>query len=337
MNPWLKKSSASLLLGLLLPSMALASDDWTWTTEPTPGTENEIAIDPDSETNPSYSNGTLSTEILLSEIMPDPEGTDTETEWIELYNMGTVDVDLGNWSLDDEEGGSQPYTFPAGTRIEAQDFLVVTRADSNLALNNDADEVRLFDFEGTLQDSVNYESAPEAQSYARISFESSAPVAERGGWLTFWIPTASAKEIPAEMKNLPWSWTEDVTQGTLNPLYQWIEGTITELLPFENKIMIDGAQGPFALSLEKLNMDETLKAIVFQPGNAVKGYASATQNHTLELKKIESYELLASPSSSFNALKTGLLMVSLVGIGAVAWWHHKKAQSERIAPPQTMH
>lgn len=321
------------MFGLLLPSIALASDEWTWTTEPTPGTENEIAIDPEEEAVPSYSNGDLSSDILLSEIMPDPEGTDTETEWIEIYNLGTTDIDLGNWSLDDEEEGSQAYVFPAGTLIEAQDFLVISRIDSDLALNNDADEVRLFDFEGTLQDSVAYESAPEAQSYARISFES-GQTAERRSWLAGWIPTASAKEVPKELKNLPWSWTEDVTQGTLNPVYEWVEGTIAELLPFENSVVVETPNGSFTLSLEKLTIDEALKTLIFQPGNQLKGYASQTPEQTLALKSIESYELLSyEQNSSFNIKKIVFLSASLLMMSAAGVWHTRKQKNATASMP----
>ncbi|OIO52017.1 hypothetical protein AUJ78_01875 [Candidatus Peregrinibacteria bacterium CG1_02_41_10] len=106
-------------------------------------------------------------EIYLSEIMPSPVGADETGEWIELYNAENHWVDLGCFILDDKEGGSSPYKIPARVGIPARGFLVLTRPETGLALNNNGDEVRLFNPLNILLDSVKYEKAYEGKSYGR--------------------------------------------------------------------------------------------------------------------------------------------------------------------------
>lgn len=315
-----------LFLMLAITQSAFASDGWEWTIDPTPGSENSIVSESEEDAESTYSDGTLSTDILLSEIMPDPEGSDTDAEWIELYNASTENVDLGNWTLDDEEGGSDPYVFSAGSVIEAQDFLVVYRVDSDLALNNDADEVRLYDFENTLQDSASYENAPEGQSYARISLES--PTASRG-WLAQWIPTAQAEDLGIAWKEVPWEWTTEITQGALNPIYYWLKGTVKATEPFENKIQLDQGDGIIELSLEKLSLQDELKTMIFQPGNTVSGYGTPAKGQGFELRTLETYEIVTSAESAarFSKLKIMLILLILSGLGAIAW-HTKKTNSK---------
>lgn len=37
--------------------------------------------------------------VIITEFLPDPNGTDTFGEWFELYNPGTTDIDLSGWSI----------------------------------------------------------------------------------------------------------------------------------------------------------------------------------------------------------------------------------------------
>jgi len=107
-----------------------------------------------------------SDDIRINEFLPNPEGSDTENEWIELYNNSSSEVDISGWIIDDEEGGSTPHTFPQGTKITAQGYLVIYRSESNIALNNNGDEVRLFHPDGNLVDQVSFsESVKEDFSY----------------------------------------------------------------------------------------------------------------------------------------------------------------------------
>jgi len=107
--------------------------------------------------------------IIINEFLPNPVGEDSEGEWIELYNSGKVEIDMLNWQLDDAPGGSKAYQFSDNVIIKPSSYYLVNREDSSLALNNGTDEVRLFDYLGTMVDSVAYSGAKEGLSYARDS------------------------------------------------------------------------------------------------------------------------------------------------------------------------
>lgn len=106
--------------------------------------------------------------VVINEILPNPEGSD-EAEWIELYNSGDVPVSLLDWILDDGEGGSSPYRIDEDLQIEAKSYLLLERTETGIALNNNADAVRLYDSSGRLADKTEYSKASEGESWARRS------------------------------------------------------------------------------------------------------------------------------------------------------------------------
>lgn len=113
--------------------------------------------------SPSYSDS-----IVISEFLPDPTGSDTTSEFIELQNTGSAAVNVGGWKLDDADGGSSPYTIPTDTRISGGGYLSFSRSETKVALNNTGDSVRLLSPDGKVKASVTYGSeADEGQSYNR--------------------------------------------------------------------------------------------------------------------------------------------------------------------------
>jgi len=154
---------------------------WRWTTTPTPGAENVLTVeeeeapasgptmedDATDETTDEPADISTPIAVLLSEVLPNPVGNDADGEWIELYNPSGVAADLSGWILDDGEGGSSQFVFAEGTSVPAGGYLVITRAESKLALNNDTDSVRLSDPDGTLADLAEYADAKEGEAFAR--------------------------------------------------------------------------------------------------------------------------------------------------------------------------
>jgi len=104
--------------------------------------------------------------IRLSEFVPNPVGSDA-AEWIELYNTGETEVNISGWLLDDEEGGSKPFHFPANSKIGSKQYQVWSKMATKLALNNDSDKVRLLDPQGLVLDAVEYSGGKEGQSYIK--------------------------------------------------------------------------------------------------------------------------------------------------------------------------
>jgi len=82
--------------------------------------------------------------IKITEVFPNPEGQDGNKEWIELTNFGNTPIDITNYLLDDEEGGSKPYKISNGTILQPNQSNLFRKTQTNLNLNNDGDTVRLF-------------------------------------------------------------------------------------------------------------------------------------------------------------------------------------------------
>lgn len=123
----------------------------------------------------------FSDKVILSEILPDPDGLDKDGEWIEIYNGGDKKVNLKSWMLDDKiDGGARPHVFADDAFIEAKSFLVVPRSKSKIVLANAGGEVNLLWHNGKNLSKVSYGAAKEGQSYALIS----------GAWQ--WTETPSA-------------------------------------------------------------------------------------------------------------------------------------------------
>ena len=129
------------------------------TAPPTTNSEKNETPEPVFKKQLSYSNN-----IEISEVLPNPEGKDAGQEWIELYNNSNEDIDLTNWQLDDEEGGSKAYTFKNKV-IKAYSYLVIYDSESKLKLNNSEESVRLIDPNGVVKQEAYFEKSIEGSSY----------------------------------------------------------------------------------------------------------------------------------------------------------------------------
>lgn len=104
--------------------------------------------------------------IIINEFLPDPEGSDSDNEWIELKNPTDQIAILDGWALDDAEGGSKPFALD-GYKIQPESFLIIKSSENKIALNNTNDEVRLMDYHGNVIDKVAYEKTNSGKSIAR--------------------------------------------------------------------------------------------------------------------------------------------------------------------------
>jgi PKD repeat protein len=113
-------------------------------------------------TDYDYSEG-----ILINELMANVAGSDSEGEWIELVNAGDKEVDLSGWQITDTKTS---YYFTESVLLGAGEYLVITRADSKITLNNSAESILLIDPAGKVVNGVEYAKAPEDFSFARKDF-----------------------------------------------------------------------------------------------------------------------------------------------------------------------
>jgi hypothetical protein len=146
------------------------SSNWKTFSSPSP---TDILCEPPSNPppNPSSSN------IVLSEFMPNPDGGD---EWAEVYNPNNFEVDAGGWKIDDIEGGSSPYSIPTGTKIAAQAYAVFS---FSAKLNNSGDSIRLLDPGSAVVESYSFGETAKGVAFAKDS---------SGNWQATTTPTPGA-------------------------------------------------------------------------------------------------------------------------------------------------
>ncbi|HID35483.1 MAG TPA: hypothetical protein EYP25_13135, partial [Anaerolineae bacterium] len=136
--------------------------------------------------------------ITLNEFLPAPKAMDFNgdgeanllDEYIELYNPNSFSVGLAGWALDDRaDGGSRPWKLPPDMVIPARGFLLFFRADTRIALNNEADSVRLLAPDGLEVDAFTYTDTAADTPWARV--EDGV-----GGWTMLYPPSPGGPNIP---------------------------------------------------------------------------------------------------------------------------------------------
>ena len=80
--------------------------------------------------------------MIISELLPNPVGKDTEGEWIKLFNDGNKVVDLSGWRLEDTAG--KKFIFQT-QKIEPSQFLILDYKTTKISLNNDGEVLLLYD------------------------------------------------------------------------------------------------------------------------------------------------------------------------------------------------
>ncbi len=141
--------------------------------------------------------------VVLNEILP------RGAEFIELYNPTGAALDLSGWRLDDNAGGTSPYTLPGGTVIGPGAFLVFTQAVTGVGLNDDGDTARLLRPDDSVVDAVSYGPAPAAGfSLARVP--------DGGAWNERCLPSPG---LPNQAAPLP-----EQVAASIGEFRQWPDG-----------------------------------------------------------------------------------------------------------------
>ncbi|OQX95910.1 hypothetical protein B6I21_02890 [candidate division KSB1 bacterium 4572_119] len=130
--------------------------------------------------------------LAINEIMYSPQSG--QPEWIEVYNPQTLSVDLQGWMISDSDSATAKVISETQLKIPANSYLVLS-ADSLLldiydirdamlitipgwqSLNNENDEIYLFDGNKNIIDNVNYFDfwgGDRGVSLERINFELSS-------------------------------------------------------------------------------------------------------------------------------------------------------------------
>lgn len=156
-------------------------------TQPTPSPpQNNTAAPPPPVSQNSQTQTeqiAYSTFLRLSELLPNPKGLDSESEFIEIENTGNAKADLSGWKIRDDSG----KTLNLQGSINKNEFIAFN--DKGM-LNNDGDTVELLDPAGNRHDGVVYGKTSEGLALART--------ADSGQWQWTFSPTPNSANIFAD-------------------------------------------------------------------------------------------------------------------------------------------
>jgi len=118
------------------------------------------------------------TNLEIREFLPDPIGNDNapmpDGEWLEIYNLGSSQMDLENLTLYDNIGSEPDISISDSntlnnTLIDANGYLIVYMNGRNGFLNNEGfEKIRLYK-EDYLIDEVSYDGSKEDLSWSKVN------------------------------------------------------------------------------------------------------------------------------------------------------------------------
>jgi hypothetical protein len=107
--------------------------------------------------------------LIITEILPNVEGSDTGKEFIELYNTTDQVIDLANYALWYGPQLDQVASFPAGVIIQPRSYISFTNSEMNFSLLNSSSSVQLTTVAGTVIDSPPaYENPKDGIAWALV-------------------------------------------------------------------------------------------------------------------------------------------------------------------------
>ncbi len=137
------------------------------TTEQGPTTQSNISLPPVvSQPVAVTLQPSNPTTLKITSLYPNTTGNDAEEEFIAITNTGTENVNLKDWSLKDASG--KTYMFDTELVLAPNAQTEVNRAQTNITLNDDAEEISLFAPDNSLIDNVKYADAPNGETYKWI-------------------------------------------------------------------------------------------------------------------------------------------------------------------------
>jgi hypothetical protein len=122
---------------------------------------------PNTKTIPADDIGLAAPQI--SELLPNPAEpqTDSEDEFVELYNSNNASFDLSGFKIEVGSSTKHDYTFPDGTIIPAKSFRAFFSEDTSLSLSNSGGQAWLLDPAGNVISQTDpYGTAKDGQTWA---------------------------------------------------------------------------------------------------------------------------------------------------------------------------
>ncbi|MEK9170334.1 MAG: lamin tail domain-containing protein [Patescibacteria group bacterium] len=103
--------------------------------------------------------------MIIKEFLPNPVGKDADGEYIKIFNDGDKAVILNGWSVKDASG----KTFSLSGSLDGGKELSLPYLQTKISLNNNGEQIFLYDSAGKLVDELSYSGqAEEGKIIARI-------------------------------------------------------------------------------------------------------------------------------------------------------------------------
>lgn len=107
--------------------------------------------------------------IKITELLPNPDGSDDDNEFIEFFNPNDSEIDLANYIFYVGADNTKSYSFPIGSLIGPKQYLAFSNDGIKYTLVNTAGSARLSSIDGGLIDEAsNYENAKDGMAWALI-------------------------------------------------------------------------------------------------------------------------------------------------------------------------
>ncbi len=249
--------------------------------------------------------------IQITEIYPSPNKE--EYEWFEITNTSDTAINLQNWIVDDEEGGSKPKRLP-NIIVDSNDATIINLKELKVNLNNDNDSIRLFQSDGTTVSEQEYSSSQKGKSYALIAID--------------------------QQEN--WQWTDSPTPGEKNPNLTTIEITVETKPQFKDNYFFTAISTDQKTILVQFTEDiikGPLAQQIFTPNTllTVVGelkQAPPNQNNVENILTLYNYETMTNSAQPDNwpFIITIVTIITLFGISYFVlkkWapWKHSKLET----------
>ncbi|MEM1120834.1 MAG: lamin tail domain-containing protein [Bacteroidota bacterium] len=126
-------------------------------------------------------NNSIAGDLVINEFMASNDVTVADQDgefddWIELYNNTNASIDLTGYALSDDATELTQWTFPEGTTIAANDYLIVwadgdeeqAGLHANFGLSASGETIYLVNATGEIVDAVTYEGQTTDISFGRF-------------------------------------------------------------------------------------------------------------------------------------------------------------------------
>lgn len=243
-------------------------------------------------------------QIVINEINYNSSPELDAGDWIELYNYGNNDVNIGGWVFKDSENDHE-YILPENSIIQRKNFIIISRSPTkfksvypdvvspilgpfDFGLSSVEDEVRLFNVNEDIKDSVHYLSvapwpenangtgstleliAPELDNSLPSSWMVEEPLGTPGTHNTNSVSTQDY-EISRVAKVFP-----NPTEGRIN--VQWNNSILAreiQIFDLSGKMIYSKSLPISSVSDLKINLSEMEPGIYLLRINGDKGIATS--------------------------------------------------------------